>query len=173
MRRLAALGGTTDAMATDTQPPGFFLDGNQFGQLQVEASLLTCKRAPALRSLSACELLRASFLRLGRNGHIHEVAGLPQAQGNDGSFGQSSGPVGRVDLGIFGQKGSLFFTRPTLNTYAAARADLLAMAKDLFAVVLSDAVKIEINQIYPLKDAEQAHRDLEARKTVGSTVLIV
>ena len=89
------------------------------------------------------------------------------------SFGQSSGPVGRVDPGIFGQKGSLFFTRPTLNTFAAARADLLAMPKDLFAVVLSDAVKIEINQTYPLKDAEQAHRDLEARKTVGSTVLIV
>ena len=89
------------------------------------------------------------------------------------SFGQSSGPVGPVDLGIFGQKGSLFFTRPTLNTYAAARADLLAMAKDLFEVVLSGAVKIEINQTYPLKDAAQAHRDLESRKTVGSTVLIV
>ena len=89
------------------------------------------------------------------------------------SFGQSSGPVGPVDLGIFGQKGSLFFTRPTLNTYAAARADLLAMAKDLFGVVLSGAVKIEINQTYPLKDAAQAHRDLESRKTVGSTVFIV
>jgi NADPH2:quinone reductase len=89
------------------------------------------------------------------------------------SFGQSSGPVGPVDLGIFGQKGSLFFTRPTLNTYAAARADLLAMAKDLFEVVLSGAVKIAIKQTYPLKDAPQAHRDLEARKTVGSTVLTV
>ena len=86
------------------------------------------------------------------------------------SFGQSSGPVGPVDLGIFAQKGSLFFTRPTLNTYAAARGDLLAMAKDLFDVVLSGAVKIEINQIYPLKEAAQAHRDLESRKTVGSTV---
>ena len=89
------------------------------------------------------------------------------------SFGQSSGPVGPVDLGIFAQKGSLFFTRPTLNTYAAARSDLLAMAKDLFDVVLSGAVKIEINQTYPLKEAAQAHRDLEARKTVGSTVLVV
>jgi NADPH2:quinone reductase len=86
------------------------------------------------------------------------------------SFGQSSGPVGPVDLGIFAQKGSLFFTRPTLNTYAAARADLLAMAKDLFDVVLLGAVKIEINQTYPLKDAAQAHRDLESRKTIGSTV---
>jgi NADPH:quinone reductase len=64
-------------------------------------------------------------------------------------------------------------TRPTLNTYAAARADLSAMAKDLFGVVLSGAVKIEIKQTYPLKDAAQAHRDLESRKTVGSTVLMV
>jgi NADPH2:quinone reductase len=76
-------------------------------------------------------------------------------------------------LGIFGQKGSLFFTRPTLNTYAAARPDLLAMAKDLLSVVLSGTVKVEINQTYPLKEAAQAHRDLESRKTVGSTVLIV
>ena len=89
------------------------------------------------------------------------------------SFGQSSGPVGPVDLGVFAQKGSLFFTRPTLNTYAAKRADLLAMAKDLFAVVVSGAVKIEINQTFPLKDAAQAHRELESRKTVGSTVLLV
>ena len=89
------------------------------------------------------------------------------------SFGQSSGPVGPVDVAIFGQKGSLFFTRPSLNTYAAKRSDLLAMAEDLFDVVLSGAVKIEINQSYPLKDAAQAHRDLESRKTVGSTVLTV
>jgi NADPH2:quinone reductase len=89
------------------------------------------------------------------------------------SFGQSSGPIGPIDLGIFAQKGSLFFTRPTLNTYAAKRADLLTMAQDLFAVVLSGAVRIVVNQTYPLKDAAQAHRDLEERRTVGSTVLIV
>jgi NADPH:quinone reductase len=89
------------------------------------------------------------------------------------SFGQSSGPIGPVDLGIFAQKGSLFFTRPTLITYTAKRGDLLAMAKDLFDVVLSGAVKIEINQTYPLKEAARAHRDLESRKTTGSTVLTV
>ena len=89
------------------------------------------------------------------------------------SFGQASGSVGPVDLGIFAQKGSLFFTRPTLNTYAAKRADMLAMAKDLFDVVLSGAVKIEINQTYALKDAAQAHRDLQSRKTTGSTVFTV
>ncbi len=89
------------------------------------------------------------------------------------SFGQSSGSIGPVDLGIFAQKGSLFFTRPTLNTYAAKRADLLVMAQDLFDVVLSGAVRIEVNQTYPLKEAARAHRDIEARKTTGSTVLTV
>jgi len=89
------------------------------------------------------------------------------------SFGQASGAIGPVDLGIFAQKGSLFFTRPTLNTYAAKRADLLAMADDLFNVVRSGAVKIEIGQTVPLRDAAQAHRDLAGRKTTGSTVLTV
>jgi NADPH:quinone reductase len=88
-------------------------------------------------------------------------------------FGQSSGSVGPVDLGIFVQKGSLFFTRPSLNNYAAKRADMTAMAKDLFEAVLSGQIKIQINQTYPLKDAAQAHRDLEGRKTTGSTVLVV
>jgi NADPH2:quinone reductase len=89
------------------------------------------------------------------------------------SFGQSSGPLGPVDLGIFAQKGSLFFTRPTLNTYAAKHENLVAMAKELFEVVQSGAVKIEIHQTYPLKDAAKAHADLAARKTTGSTVLTV
>jgi NADPH:quinone reductase len=89
------------------------------------------------------------------------------------SFGQASGAIGPIDLGIFAQKGSLFFTRPTLNTYAAKRSDLLGMSKDLFDVVLSGAVKIEIHQTYPVKDAAQAHRDLQARKTTGSTILTV
>jgi NADPH:quinone reductase len=89
------------------------------------------------------------------------------------SFGQASGPVDPVDLRIFAQKGSLFFTRPTLNTYAAKRADAVAMAQDLFDVVISGKVKIEINQTYPLKEAAQAHRDLESRKTTGSTIFTV
>ncbi len=89
------------------------------------------------------------------------------------SFGQSSGSTGPIDLGIFAQKGSLFFTRPTLFTYAAKRADMVAMADDLFEVVLSGKVKIQINQTYPLKDTAEAHRDLESRKTTGSTVLTV
>ena len=89
------------------------------------------------------------------------------------SFGQSSGSIGPVDFGILAQKGSLYVTRPTLRTYADKRADLLAIARDLFNVVLSGAVRIEISQTYPLHDAAQAHRDLEARKTTGSTILTV
>jgi len=89
------------------------------------------------------------------------------------TFGQSSGPVPSLDLGVLAQKGSLFLTRPTLMTYTAARSDLLAHARDLFEVVDSGAVKIHIGQTYALKDARQAHDDLEGRKTKGSTVLMV
>ena len=88
-------------------------------------------------------------------------------------FGQSSGSVPPVDLGILAGKGSLFVTRPTLNTYTASREDLLTAANDLFSVVKSGAVKISVNQTYPLRDAAQAHRDLESRKTTGQTVLTV
>jgi NADPH2:quinone reductase len=88
------------------------------------------------------------------------------------SFGSSSGPIKAFDINLLQQKGSLFATRPTLNTYAAKREDLLAMAKDLFEVVGSGAVKIPVNQKYALKDAAQAHRDLEGRKTTGSTILL-
>jgi NADPH:quinone reductase len=89
------------------------------------------------------------------------------------SFGQASGKVEPFDAGILAAKGSLYLTRPTLNTYAAKREDLFAMAKELFEVVGSGAVKITVNQTYALKDAAQAHRDLEGRKTTGSTVFTV
>jgi NADPH2:quinone reductase len=88
------------------------------------------------------------------------------------SFGQSSGPIPPFDLGILGAKGSLFLTRPSLMTYTAKREDLLAHAKDLFEVVGKGAVKIEIRQTYPLAEAARAHRDLEGRKTTGSSLLI-
>jgi NADPH2:quinone reductase len=88
-------------------------------------------------------------------------------------FGQSSGGVEPLNLGLLAQKGSLFVTRPTLNTYGAKRENLVAMGKELFDVVQSGAVKIEVRQTYPLKDAAKAHADLAARKTTGSTVLLV
>jgi NADPH2:quinone reductase len=88
------------------------------------------------------------------------------------SFGNASGAVPPFNPGILAQKGSLFLTRPTLLHYTATREELLAGARELFSVVKSGKVKISINQTYPLRDAAQAHRDLEARKTTGSTVLL-
>ena len=88
------------------------------------------------------------------------------------SFGSASGPIEAFNINILQFKGSLFATRPTLNTYAAKREDLLAIANDLFAVVGSGAVKIPINQKYALRDAAKAHRDLEGRATTGSSILV-
>ena len=88
------------------------------------------------------------------------------------SFGNASGAPDPVNLGELSTHGSIFVTRPLLFHYTATRDDLEACANDLFDVIASGAVKIEINQTYALKDAAQAHRDLEARKTTGSTVLL-
>ncbi|MFN3867799.1 MAG: quinone oxidoreductase family protein [Hyphomicrobiaceae bacterium] len=88
------------------------------------------------------------------------------------SFGNASGKIEGFDLGLLAAKGSLFATRPTLFTYTAKRADLVASAKALFDVVASGKVKISVNQTYPLSEAAAAHRDLEARATTGSTVLL-
>jgi len=88
------------------------------------------------------------------------------------SFGSSSGPIDAFNINLLQTKGSLFATRPTLTTYAAKREDLLKIANDLFEVVGSGAVKIPVNQKYPLKDAQQAHRDLESRKTTGASILL-
>jgi len=87
------------------------------------------------------------------------------------SFGQSSGPIEPINIGILSQKGSLFATRPTLFTYIASREDLEASANALFDVVARGIVKIDINQRYKLAEAAQAHTDLEGRKTTGVTVL--
>jgi NADPH:quinone reductase len=89
------------------------------------------------------------------------------------SFGSASGPIEAFNINILQFKGSLFATRPTLNTYAAKRADLLAIANELFAVVGSGAVKIPVNQKYALRDAAKAHRDLESRATTGSSILLL
>ncbi len=88
------------------------------------------------------------------------------------SYGNSSGPVPPVEIGTLGAKGSLFLTRPSLATYTAKSADLQAAANDLFDAVQSGAVKIRVNQTFPLSDAKAAHTALEGRRTTGSTVLI-
>jgi NADPH2:quinone reductase len=89
------------------------------------------------------------------------------------SFGQSSGPMPPFDMAVLAQKGSLFLTRPTLMTYTAKRDDLLAHARDLFEVIQSGAVKVEVRRTYPLAEASRAHRELEGRKTTGSSVFTV
>jgi NADPH:quinone reductase len=88
------------------------------------------------------------------------------------SFGSASGQIDAFNINILQAKGSLFATRPTLNTYAAKREDLLAIANDLFDVVGKGAVKVPVNQTYPLRDAQKAHRELESRDTTGSSILI-
>jgi NADPH:quinone reductase len=88
------------------------------------------------------------------------------------SFGNASGPVPPVNLGILSTKGSLYVTRPTLATHIASRADLLERASSLFGVVKSGKVKIETTRRYKLAEAQQAHRDLESRKTTGSIILV-
>lgn len=88
------------------------------------------------------------------------------------SYGQASGKIPPFDVGILQSKGSLYLTRPTMVHYVAKDSDLQQRAAEVFDVILKGAVKVEVKQEYALKDAAQAHRDLEARKTTGSTVLI-
>lgn len=89
------------------------------------------------------------------------------------SFGNASGPVSALNLGLLAARGSLYVTRPTLGSYIATAAEFKETTQDLLEIVKSGKVKIQVNQRYALKDAAQAHRDLEARKTTGVTVLVV
>jgi NADPH2:quinone reductase len=95
-----------------------------------------------------------------------------QPRGMMVSFGNSSGAVPPFSLSELASRGSLYITRPSLGSYAARREELEAMAADLFQMVGSGKVKIEVNQKFPLADAAQAHIALESRKTTGSTILL-
>jgi NADPH2:quinone reductase len=95
-----------------------------------------------------------------------------QPRGMMVSFGNASGAVPPFSIATLAAKGSLFLTRPILGSYAASREALLAMAADLFGAIDGGSVRIEINQTYPLAEAARAHRDLAARKTTGSTLLL-
>jgi NADPH2:quinone reductase len=87
-------------------------------------------------------------------------------------FGNASGPIKNFDLLLLAQKGSLYVTRPTLATFTAKREDLLGMAQEVFNEIMSGAIKIPVGQIFALKEAAQAHRDLEGRLTTGSSLLL-
>ena len=95
-----------------------------------------------------------------------------QTRGLLALFGNSSGPVDALNTGLLAAKGSLYVTRPTLMGYVAKREELVAAAKELFDLVLAGKIKVGPRQSYPLKEAAQAHRDLEGRKTTGSTILV-
>ena len=88
------------------------------------------------------------------------------------SFGNASGPIAAFDILLLSQKGSLYATRPTLATYTASRTAMLAMCEEMFSLVLSGKLRNDPRQTYALKDAAQAHRDLESRKTTGATILL-
>ena len=111
------------------------------------------------------------FDGVGKDTFMGSLDGL-RPRGTMITFGNASGAVPPFDPLLLAQKGSLFVTRPILDHYAGKRSDLLALGEELFGVVASGQVKIEINQTYALSDAAQAHRDLEARKTTGSTILV-
>ncbi len=138
----------------------------------VAHALLTTENIPArVKEITGGAMVPVVYDSVGRDTFTTSLDCL-RPLGLMISFGNASGPVALPDLGILAAKGSLYVTRPTLNTYTAKREDLVATADDLFAAVASGAVAIRVNQSFPLKDAAQGHRALEGRKTTGSTVFL-
>jgi NADPH2:quinone reductase len=128
------------------------------------------KFADRVKEITGGKGVRVAYDSVGKDTLLGSLDCL-QTLGTIALFGQSSGPGPPLDLSLLA-RGSYFITRPTLFHYVAARADLLKSARALFDVVLSGAVKIEVRQTYPLSEAARAHRDLQSRKTTGSTVML-
>jgi len=124
-----------------------------------------------VRELTGGEGVAVVYDSIGKDTFMDSLACL-RPLGMMVTFGNASGPVAPFDPGLLGKMGSLFLTRPSLFAYSALRDDLLTMAEELFSVVLSGQVRLSINQRFPLQDAATAHRELEARRTTGSTVLV-
>jgi NADPH2:quinone reductase len=129
------------------------------------------KLASEVKRITGGEMVPVVYDSVGKDTFSASIDSLAPL-GLMASYGSASGPVPPVELSLLAAKGSLYLTRPTLATYTAKRSDLERVAADLFAVVGSGAVKIQVNQRYSLKDAGAAHIALEARKTTGSTVLL-
>jgi NADPH2:quinone reductase len=141
-------------------------------KLGADHALLTSEDVPArVREITGGAMLPVVYDSVGRDTFTTSLDCL-RPFGLMVTYGNASGPV-TTDLGVLAAKGSLYVTRPTLNTYTAKRDDLVATANDLFEVVRSGGVKIAVNQTFALKDAADAHRALESRKTTGSTVFTV
>lgn len=129
------------------------------------------KVSQRVRELTTGEGVAVVYDSVGKDTFFDSLACL-RPLGMMVSFGNASGPVGLIDPLLLSQKGSLFFTRPTLMHYTARRADLEALATELLGVVTSGQVKIEVHQRFPLQQAAAAHIALEGRQTTGSTVLL-
>ncbi len=127
--------------------------------------------AERVRDITAGEGVAVVYDSIGRDTFMDSLSCL-RPLGMMVLFGAASGAVPPFDPLVLAQKGSLFLTRPTLFGYIAKRADLLSMADELFEMVMTGKVRLEVNQRYPLRDAARAHADLEARRTTGSTVLL-
>ena len=127
--------------------------------------------AERVREITGGEGVAVVYDSIGKDTFIDSLSCL-RPLGMMVLFGAASGAVPPFDPQVLAQKGSVFLTRPTLFTYVARRSDLVTMSNELFDVVTSGKVRIEVNQRYPLREAAQAHRDLEARRTTGSTVLL-
>jgi NADPH2:quinone reductase len=127
--------------------------------------------APKVRDITGGKGVPAVYDSVGRDTFESSLKCLAP-RGILASFGESSGDPPPVSARTLGNMGSLFVTHPSLIHYTATRQDLLETANDLFAMVTTGKIKIDISQSYPLRDAAQAHRDVEARKTTGSVVLI-
>ena len=127
--------------------------------------------AKRVRELTAGEGVAVVYDGVGKDTFAGSLDSL-RVRGMMVCFGNASGPVAPFDPLLLSQKGSIFITRPTLGHYTAKRADLVALGSELFDVVGLGTVEIAVNQSYELADAASAHRDLEARKTTGSTILL-
>ena len=124
-----------------------------------------------VKEITGGQGLKVVYDSVGKDTFVRSLDCL-RAFGLAANFGNASGKVPPIDVGLLAAKGSIYVTRPTLFTHIATREATQAMADDLFAVVTSGAVKIRIDQRYPLAEVAQAHRDLEARKTTGCSVLL-
>ncbi|WP_301103044.1 quinone oxidoreductase [Propionivibrio sp.] len=127
--------------------------------------------AKRVREITGGEGVAVVYDGVGKDTFMGSLDSL-RVRGMMVSFGNASGPAPSFDPLLLSQKGSLFITRPTLGHYTARRDELVALGAELFAVVSSGKVRIEVNQTYALADAANAHRDLEARKTTGSTIFL-
>jgi NADPH2:quinone reductase len=125
-----------------------------------------------VNSITAGEKLPVVYDSVGRDTFMRSLDCL-RLRGLMVSFGNASGPVEPISPLLLSQKGSLYLTRPTLFHYVAMREELEQSAAELFDMVSTGKVKVEVKQRFPLKDAAEAHRQLEARKTTGSTILTI